>query len=142
MRQIKIDQIDYSIDYSAKWTGYYWLSNKTRPEILENAQLSHDVLKAEVPFVIEAQLTCGTTSLSIRNVDGQCRITEYDSADLNDPNNTEEKFISLRMGNRRLCFKRRWLATDDVDNLCLAMPTLQPAGLMFTGFETINEKGD
>ncbi|MBQ7691821.1 MAG: TIGR04423 family type III CRISPR-associated protein [Muribaculaceae bacterium] len=139
MKQITIDQIDYS----AQWTGYYWMSDQDRPEVLENVVLEKTLLQQKLPFVVEAQLTCGTCSLSIRNVDGRCRITEYDAADLNDPNNSEEEtFISLRMGNRRLCFKRRWQETADVDNLCMGMTTLLPAGLMFTGFKPINEKGD
>ncbi len=138
MKQITIDQIDYS----AKWTGYYWMSDKDRPTVLENALLDRTVLEPGVPFVIEAQLTSGSCSLSIRNVDGRCMIISYDAADLNDPNSKDETFISLRMGNLKLRFKRRWQEMPDVDNLCAGMPSLQPAGLMFVGFEPINKKGE
>lgn len=135
-----------------EYVGYYWMSDKTTPEVIGDTA-EHPTVKlpeelrncldapAMNPFVMEAQLYCPTEKLSIgiKYVDGQyiisrCEETKAIPSDCV----TLKRYVANRMGKRRLLFRQYWEAKPDA--LCGGMDVLQPAAMAFVGFEKITEK--
>ena len=125
------------IDQS-KYTGYLWYSDKQYPEILPTSGL-FDANSVANPFVVEGQLfdLDGTTSISIKFVDGKYFVKEYKLAEYEDLTDVEEYIPNRIEGVGKLLFKRVW--REEKDELCENWEVLQPAELVFVGFKT-NEK--
>ena len=94
------------------------------------------------PFIVEAQLYDANTMLSysIKYVDGEYWILEHQvaSTDFNRTDVEIKDFYAHRIkGHKRLQFLQYWI--EDKDPLCENMQVLQPAELVFVGF---NDKED
>ncbi len=124
-----------TLDTKARYVGYLWLSDETTPIIIENGKIEISLFEQVNPFVIEGQLFDpeGNKSYSIRYSDGQYFITLFDAEDLKHCGDDVTEYMSLRMGNRKLCFKRLWLPQPDA--LCENMEVLEPSAMIFVGFE-------
>lgn len=130
-------------------TGYYWMSDATRPVIVNEADRVPQSLvtldPAVNPFIVEAQLydRARNKSYDVKYVDGRyvvsvsavheaiadVRAGKYDYITL-------KRFMSNRMDGRRLLFFQYW--RESHDPLCEGMEVLLPAEMAFVGFEYDN----
>lgn len=127
----KVDNIK-----SGNYVGYFWLSNSTEPEEV-NGAFTQELDPNKNPFIIEAQLydKDSMLSYSIKYVDGEHLIYEHkvESEDFNLKDVEMKNFISHRIkGHQQLKFLQYW--REKKDALCENMPVLQPAELVFVGF--------
>jgi len=120
----------------SKYQGYLWYSDNKEPQVLNNEVFELEIADNANPFVIEGQLFDGQKSISIKYVDGKYYVNTYDLDDL-DGVKQEQMFFSHRMGDRKLYFKQFWQPVNDEQ--CEGMQVLQPAELVFVGF---NDKED
>jgi CRISPR type III-associated protein (TIGR04423 family) len=134
MNQIKINEIDLTASYQ----GYIWLSDASKPIMLDNGKLKDTDKKyfseGQNPFIIEGQLFDGKNSFSIKNVDGKMIVIKYDESDLKvDRDSKSYEFVPnsrMGLGDRKLKFLQKWEPNADCEN----MDVLVPAGLVFLGF--------
>ena len=134
MNQIKINEIDLTASYQ----GYIWLSDASKPIVLDNGKLKDTDKKyfseGQNPFIIEGQLFDGKNSFSIKNVDGKMIVIKYDESDLKvDRDSKSYEFVPnsrMGLGDRKLKFLQKWEPNADCEN----MDVLVPAGLVFLGF--------
>lgn len=115
--------------------GYVWESDKTQPKVFNHDR--EEVLNLSVvnnPFVIEAQLYNDKTkeSYSVRFIDGRYIAIKFDLNALS-ADSQRLSFAPNRMqGVGNLVFLQNWKAVKDP--LCEEMEALQPAELVFVGF--------
>ena len=138
MNQIKINEIDLTASYQ----GYIWLSDASKPIMLDNGKLKDTDKKyfseGQNPFIIEGQLfdEKNKRSFSIKNVDGEMIVVEYDESDLKvDRDSKSYEFVPnsrMGLGDRKLKFLQKWEVEPNAD--CENMDVLVPAGLVFLGF--------
>lgn len=124
----------------SKYEGYLWYSDQTEPEVIYN----YDEFELEIndnanPFIIEGQLFDGKKSISIRYVDGKYYKQEFIMEELAGVDYTPKVFKAHRMGNQaNLYFNQYW--RPEPDELCENMDVLQPAELVFIGFNKKEEE--
>ena len=119
------------MDFTKKYTGYYWLSDKQEPKPLENGHIEPKLFAdGQNPFVIEAQLLSDTESVSVRYCDG--KYIEVITPCSEFASETAQEYISLRLGDHKLKFVQLW--QEDEDNFCCGMKTLIPGRMVFVGF--------
>ncbi len=120
--------------------GYIWKSDAPKPEKVYSNELCELTLdESENPFIVEGLLTDGKNkSVHIKYIDGKYLITNFEWGKLSNEY-TEQKFIAHRIENvSKLIFRQYW--KSKIDSLCEGMETLQPAELVFVGFETKENK--
>ena len=87
MNQIKINEIDLTASYQ----GYIWLSDASKPIVLDNGKLKDTDKKyfseGQNPFIVEGQLFDGKNSFSIKNVDGKMIVVKYEVDTDEEPQN-------------------------------------------------------
>ncbi len=115
----------------SKYQGYLWYSDKKEPQVLNNEVFELEIADNANPFVIEGQLFDGQKSINIKYVDGKYIVNTYDLNAL-DGVMQEQKFYSHRMDGKQLKFRQIW--KEQPDELCEGMQVLQPAELVFVGF--------
>ncbi len=115
----------------SKYQGYLWYSDKKEPQVLNNEVFELEIADNANPFVIEGQLFDGQKSISIKYVDGKYIVNTYD-LDALDGVMQEQKFYSHKMDGKQLKFRQIW--KEQPDELCEGMQVLQPAELIFVGF--------
>lgn len=131
--------------------GYYWMSDATKPTVIQQADSVPGFLQTldptANPFVVEARLyDCRTReSLAIKYVDGRYIVNSRKvSEEIDDVRNRRydhislKRFLANRMDGRRLLFFQYW--EEMPDPLCLDMKVLRPSDLVFVGFENINHQ--
>jgi CRISPR type III-associated protein (TIGR04423 family) len=146
MNQIKINEIDLTASYQ----GYIWLSDASKPIVLNNEKIEKVLVDNEEidltpffenninPFIIEGQLfdEKNKRSFSIKNVDGEMIVVEYDESDLKvDRDSKSYEFVPnsrMGLGDRKLKFLQKWEVELNADRE--NMDVLVPAGLVFLGF--------
>lgn len=121
----------------SKYQGYLWYSDKKEPQVLNNEVFELQIADDANPFVIEGQLYDGMKSISIKYVDGKYIVNTYDLNAL-DGEIQEQMFHSHRMEGKLLKFKQIW--KKQPDELCENMHVLQPAELVFVGFNNDKEE--
>jgi CRISPR type III-associated protein (TIGR04423 family) len=121
-----------------KYTGYIWMSDSSIPKQYLQPTRIEDVFNVSDesnPFIVEGQLYSKTAekSYSIRYIDGQHIVTEYDLKLL--PKEYDlKKFIPNRIeGVSKILFRQYWRPRKD--ELCEGMEVLVPAAYVFAGFE-------
>ncbi|MBP8090298.1 MAG: TIGR04423 family type III CRISPR-associated protein [Phocaeicola sp.] len=131
MNQIKINEIDLTASYQ----GYIWLSDASKPIVLDNGKLKDTDKKyfseGQNPFIIEGQLFDGKNSFSIKNVDGKMIVVKYEVDTDEEPQNFVPN-SRMGLGDRKLKFLQKWEVEPNAD--CENMDVLVPAGLVFLGF--------
>ena len=71
-----------TINITKDFQGYLWMSDQPKPEIFDKDKERQLVLDStKNPFVIEGQLSDGEKSYSIKYVDGEYIVVEYDVTD-------------------------------------------------------------
>lgn len=121
------------MDFTKKYTGYIWLSDRQEPMILENNHVDQALFAAgKNPFVIEAQVMSDTESVSVRYCDGH--YIEVITPCSEFAGEATQEYVSLRLGERKLKFVQLWQEDDDDNNLCCGMKTLIPGRMVFAGF--------
>lgn len=138
---------------SGTYDGYYWLSNANEPKVFDHSALPSALSNLDAsqnPFIIEARLFNSATgdSFSINYTDGAYVVKAYKVSDEDiEAAKAKEKdtivlkrYIANRMPGKKLKFLQYWKEVEDP--LCAGKPVLQPAEMVFIGFETIvTEKG-
>lgn len=126
------------------YEGYLWYSNAQSPQVIDKEEFELTINDNHNPFIVEGQLcdVHNRHSISIKFVDGQYIINEYDFTE-DDFSNPEieievKTFLSNRMGGKKLQFLQYWKA--EKDPLCEHMEVLQSAELVFVGFKTEEDK--
>lgn len=122
------------IDPSQNYEGYLWWSDKTTPIILNNEPIK-ELPDGNNPFIVEGQLFDKEhdKSWSIRFIDGDYLINCFDLKELKGLDFITKSYLSNRFdGNQKLYFNEFW--RPEKDELCEGMVVLQPAELVFVGF--------
>ena len=131
MNQIKINEIDLTASYQ----GYIWLSDASKPIVLDNGKLKDTDKKyfseGQNPFIVEGQLFDGKNSFSIKNVDGKMIVVKYEVDTDEEPQNFVPN-SRMGLGDRKLKFLQKWEVELNADRE--NMDVLVPAGLVFLGF--------
>lgn len=122
---------------NAKYTGYLWYSDETKPQVLSNEDFELKIPDSKNPFIIEGQLCDDKNSISIKFVDGKYIVKTYTLSDY-EAVKTDE-YVPNRMDKvEKLLFKRSWKSKKD--DLCCGMEVLQPAELVFVGLKMKEDK--
>ena len=116
----------------SKYQGYLWYSDKNDPNIINNEDFEIELNDDKNTFVIEGLLYDGKKSISIKYVDGKYLYKEYDMVKLNGSEMSEQVFYLHRTVGKKLKFNQYWQERED--SLCEDMKVLQPAELVFVGF--------
>lgn len=121
----------------SRYEGYIWFSDQKEPKVFNNEEFELEIADDKNPFIIEGQLFDSTNnkSVSIKYVDGEYIVKPYDVQE-NERDNAQE-YLSNRMDDRKLLFVQRW--EEQPDDLCEGMQVLQPAELVFVGFNNKEE---
>lgn len=120
----------------AKYEGYMWMSDQTRPEVLDNTtEREFTLVDGENPFVVEGQLWDADNKLSIaiRYVDGKYIISKTCVTDEQMKDSTVEYIAHRINGVESIKFVRIWKEVSDP--LCEGMTTLKLQNTAFVGFE-------
>ncbi len=121
------------------YEGYYWLSDADKPVVIDGSFDGLTLDPDSNPFVIEAQLfdRKNNVSFSVKYTDGQYYAYKYDlnsKASEAKEEVKEQKYCSNQMDEHPwLYFRQYWREKPDV--LCDNMGVLQPAEMVFVGFE-------
>ncbi len=117
----------------SQYEGYLWYSDQPQPKILNKEIFElKNILDDANPFIVEGLLFDGKISISIKYVDGRYIINHYDTQELASVKREEHVFYSHRMEGLQLKFYQFWRPIKD--ELCENMDVLQPAELVFIGF--------
>lgn len=125
---------------SGNYEGYVWYNDANEPKTIKG-NFEED-LSVKNPFIVEGFLYDEEKHLSysIKFVDGAYLINRYEvtSADMVSTEVKKKSFYAHRMiGHKKLDFLEYWRPEED--DLCCGMKVLQPAELVFVGF---NDKED
>ena len=136
---------------SGTYDGYYWLSDANQPVVFERSALPSvlgNIDASQNPFIIEAQLFNPATgeSFSINYIDGAYVVRAYkvSAEDIMTARARKsdtivlKRYIANRISGKKLKFLQYWREVEDP--LCAGMPVLQPAEMVFIGFESIETK--
>lgn len=119
---------------TAIYTGYLWYSDQQQPEVYNNEETAFTFDEQKNPFVVEGYLTDGQTSYSIKYIGGKYHINEYTLSHLENVVYDDIVIYTHRMENvQKMKFRQYWRPVSD--ELCEGMEVLQPAELVFVGFE-------
>jgi CRISPR type III-associated protein (TIGR04423 family) len=134
MEKLSMNRVDNI--KQGNYEGYIWKSNEKKPEIV-NGAFTENLDPSKNPFVVEAQLYDYDSMLSynIKYVDGEYWIMEHQvvSLDFNRKDVEIKVFYAHSIdGHKNLQFLQYW--KEDEDELCEGMKVLQPAELVFVGF--------
>lgn len=132
------------IPQDEKYQGYLWPSDQTEPIVCGGSKTLNDEISYFYkgnkipdfkgnPFIIEGFLfnAKGKSSITIKYAGGKYLVKEY--SDFAVDNDNVRKYHSNRMDNRILKFMQNWTSVPD-DNCC-GFNVLQPAELVFVGFD-------
>ncbi|EPR69805.1 TIGR04423 family type III CRISPR-associated protein [Cyclobacterium qasimii] len=132
----KINTIQAIPDH--KYTGYYWMSDKDKPEMLFDQPFPKEKFgEGKNPFCIEALLYSPKEQLSIQILHtGQYIVSAYELGKLKGLKIEEKSFLPHKLENvGKVLFKQVWeevpLPVDEQES----MPTLEPSALIFCGFK-------
>lgn len=123
------------IPVNGTYEGYLWLSDKAKPDVLNNEPL-RGLPDGKNPFIVEGQLfdRKNMLSYSIRFVDGCHIVKKYDLEQLMEFEYIQKEYLPNRIpGISTLSFKEFW--RHKVDILCEGMKVLKPAEIVFVGFK-------
>lgn len=128
---------------AGSYEGYYWLSNADKPVVIDGYFNGLRLNSDDNPFVIEAQLFDreNNVSFSVKYVDGKYYAYCYN---LNDATGDKEevkvqKYCSNQMDDHQWLYFLQYWRTES-DELCDGMDVLQPAEMVFVGFETTDKR--
>lgn len=128
---------------AGSYEGYYWLSNADKPVVIDGYFNGLRLNSDDNPFVIEAQLFDreNNVSFSVKYVDGKYYAYCYN---LNDATGDKEevkvqKYCSNQMSDHPWLYFLQYWRTES-DELCDGMDVLQPAEMVFVGFETTDKR--
>lgn len=128
---------------AGSYEGYYWLSNADKPVVIDGYFNGLRLNSDDNPFVIEAQLFDreNNVSFSVKYVDGKYYAYCYK---LNDATDDKEevkvqKYCSNQMDDHQWLYFLQYWRTES-DKLCDGMDVLQPAEMVFVGFETTDKR--
>ena len=142
---MEVKNIDITqIPQDKKYQGYLWPSDQTEPIVCGGNKTLNDEIAdfykeniipdfKEIPFIVEGFLFNAKdgSSITIKYVGGKYIVKEY--SDIVVDNDNVHKYHSNRMGKRILKFMQNW--TSVPDNNCCGFDVLQPAELVFVGFD-------
>jgi CRISPR type III-associated protein (TIGR04423 family) len=116
------------------FSGYYWYSDKTEPEKIDN-QAIKEAWFTELPFIVEANFYCEKAGISIqvKHIDGQYRIGIINLKSTPDHLKTEQEYIAHDLPDIK-AFKLVQGWDEEVDPLLEGMKTRVPTWIAFTGF--------
>ena len=122
-----------TIPSGESFQGYYWLSDKDNPVVIDGHFDGMELEDQSNPFVIEAQLYDKLSKISygVKYIDGRYYVNK--SPVTADIVNNAKSFVSKWDGNIRLLFSNVWEA--EKDPLCCDMEVLMPHNQIFVGFK-------
>ena len=121
-----------------KYTGYYWMSHKGKPEMLFDQTFPKEkFVEGKNPFCIEALLYSPKEELSIHVLHtGQYVVSAYDLGKLEGLEIKEKSYLQHKLENvQKVLFKQVWEEVPLTINEEESMPTLKPSALIFCGFK-------
>ncbi len=115
--------------------GYYWYSNKQKPEIITGEPIQHGWF-TELPFVVEANFYSADAKLSIqvRHVEGQYQVTRIDLSQLDAIPHEKRTYLGHDLEGRNFRVIEAW--QPEPDAFCADMEVLVPAWTAFAGFNS------
>lgn len=133
------------IDISKEYNGYIWLSDESKPQIMDKSSVNFYKYENTNPFIQEGYFTDDEFSYTIKHFDGighcvyKTKIDELKNGNeeissyLADPALTRENEKI-----KKLKFITEWIAEND--EKCDNMEVLKPGRVAFIGFDDDNTK--
>lgn len=133
MKPIEIEEIS-----ALNYEGYLWYSDQKQPEYIDNDNLFQMEMLKKHPFVVEGALYSANENISItiRNLDGEYLIHQFDLKELDTENyrKIEHKWLVAKDQARKARMVEVWQLEEDKHELCAKMPSYRPAFWIFNGF--------
>ncbi|MEZ5038503.1 MAG: TIGR04423 family type III CRISPR-associated protein [Saprospiraceae bacterium] len=119
-----------------EYTGYYWYSDQTDPELITKPKEIDASIFTDLPFVIEGAFYNKTDQISIhvKNIDDQYYCTSMDLKQLSPKLYSEQYYKSHDLGPISK-YKVFEVWEEVTDELLENMKTLKPAYTIFGGFD-------
>ena len=132
MKKINISEIDYSLAYD----GYFWYSNKQKPEIIKEKTFTKEIFTS-LPFIIEGNFYNDSTglSISIAHLDGNYIVCQVNLKDFPENQITEQVYIAHDLNGISEIKMLQYWEEGQPDELLAGMTTLIPAWQAFKGFK-------
>jgi len=121
-----------------KFTGYYWVSDKDKPEVLFDEVFPKVKFEKGVnPFCIEALLYSESEQVSIHiQHTGHYLVNAFDLKQLEGLEVEEKTYLPHKLENvGKVKFKQVWEEVLFHVGADETMPTLKPLALIFSGFK-------
>ncbi|MCH7411423.1 TIGR04423 family type III CRISPR-associated protein [Belliella sp. DSM 111904] len=121
-----------------KFSGYYWLSDSDKPEMLfEEALPKNKILASINPFCVEALLYSKEEGISIHiQHTGQYQVTAFDHQELDKLEIVPKEYIPHKLEQvQKVIFKQVWEEVQLEVDESTSFPTLKPTSLIFSGFK-------
>jgi CRISPR type III-associated protein (TIGR04423 family) len=120
-----------------KFSGYYWLSDSDKPEMLFEEALPKDKILASLnPFCIEALLYSKEKGISIHiQHTGRFQVTAFDHNKLYGIQTVLKKYIPHKLESvKKVLFTQVWEEESLEVDESTSFTTLKPTALIFSGF--------
>lgn len=132
----EIKEINKIPDY--KFTGYYWMSHKDKPDMLFEENFPKEMILQSInPFCVEVFLYSTEKKISIHiQHTGVYMVTAFDHEALKDLEVIPKEYIPHKLEQvEKVIFKQVWEEESyQVDEETI-FPTLKPSALIFSGFK-------
>lgn len=128
--KIEIENISPDHEYD----GYYWMSDKRKPEVVRNEKIDKEKFDS-LPFVVEANFYCAkeNKSLQIKNIDGEYHVAEIDFKNLPEDKYDEHVYIAHDLdGIGKYKMYEAW--DEEPDENTEGFAVLVPTWSAFAGF--------
>lgn len=137
--KININEIPVHSHYE----GYVWWSNCKQPHVYKDLkEINLPTAESSNPFVIEANLfdKRDKVSYTIKFLDGVHHAYRFDMKELKNlqMESKEKMYFSDIKGVEHLYFQKFW--EEKEDPFCENQKVLQPAMIVFTGFQSLNNE--
>ncbi len=144
MKKIEIKDIP-----ALEYEGYLWYSHKELPEFIDDNKSFHEGMLDRHPFIVEGALYDKEENISvtIRNIDGDYIIHQFDLMELENKNyhKIEHIWFVAKDQTRKALMVEVWKLEEDKPIiseigkdkeilLCKGMPSYRPAFWIFKGF--------
>jgi len=141
MSKYKININD--IPRHSSYEGYVWWSDQKEPIVYRaDNQINLPSKDSCNPFVAEANLfdKSEKVSYTIKFLDGVHHAYRFDMKELKELGwpYEEKKFLADMKEAEHLCFREYWEEKEDI--FCDDQKVLQPAMIVFTGFQPLNKE--
>ena len=133
-KQIKITEIP-----KIKYVGYFWISDKNKPQTIENIEEFNKYCDKNGmptnPFILESNLYNKEEkiSINIKHISGKYIVTQYNLKDLKKENFNDKTYLLNSHIGKKIQFKEVWI--EEKEETCEQMEVMKKQAIVFVGLE-------